>query len=109
MSWGDPFATTTPNYTAVNHPKAVNSILSNLTGPFPTNRWFNNLIQDTTKLRVATHPYQIQTQATGLYICFPAYTVSSNSIVSGFLKNLTLEAVETITTQKVVSYDYLSI
>lgn len=106
MAWGDAIAITTPNYSAVTNPQATpTSLWGDFAPPYPTNRWWNNFALGDGDQRIASIPYQLKAITQGLSVCLPSYVNSSASIVSSHLKNLSLEAVETIGRRFVTSFD----
>lgn len=104
FSWGSPIATDQPYFTSVtNSARSVPTIISELNFPYPTNIWWKNLLVSGTTLD--TKPYILKMYWPGIGICFPGRTASDSAVYESFVKNLTIECSEEPTSNKVQSYD----
>lgn len=104
-SWGSAISVAEPSFGATTHSLSPNAILSEISTPLATNHPFNPLFLGTTLNRIATHPFQLQFQPNGLYVCYPSYTNISTSITTQFLQNISLEATDTFASQKITAID----
>lgn len=96
--------------TATNGVASPTSLWGALTGPFPTNAWWQNLVLGTGNNRIHLHPYQVKSLTTGIDVCLPVKNIDSlgRNITTAFLRNLTLGFTETSTSRALTSYDDLS-
>lgn len=105
--FGTPIATGATSYTERSHGLSVPSIMSELSAPYPTNRWWTNLFMGSN--RIAPHPYQVKPDSDGLQSCFPGMTISSSYILSNFIENWNIKSTDTITARKIKSYTDLGV
>ena len=88
----------------------------NLEGPFPTNVWWQNMVNDADNgangaLVNVVNPYIVKAEEDGLHVCLPSLTVQPTYVLSGFLDNLIMKAQEGLGIGRPVAqrYDELSV
>jgi endo-1,3(4)-beta-glucanase len=83
----------------------VDSARTTLTGPIPTNAWFENFLLGTGQQPINIFPYMVKVTTQGLDFCVPqANTSFPNAVLATMLQNFSLRATATSTAQKLTAF-----
>jgi endo-1,3(4)-beta-glucanase len=96
-------------YPSQTHPMPPTALWGSISGVYPTNTWWTNLILGTGQLPIAPLPYLISTVANGIQICYPNRAVSQTAIVSVWLNDLQLGCTEQLQYRQLLDYDLLTV
>ena len=85
-----------PPWDSEGHPQRPGDLWGGNTRPFPTNVWWQNMVNDQGDLVNTVNPYIVKTMTDGLHVCLPAQVVQPNYVLAAYLDNLVMSAREDI-------------
>lgn len=86
----------------------VDTNRTTLTGPFPTNAWFENFLVGTGQQPINLFPYMVKVTTQGLDFCVPQPNTSfPQAVLATMLQNFSLRATATSTAQKLTAFSDL--
>jgi endo-1,3(4)-beta-glucanase len=98
-------STAAPGYTSGTSYQPVDSTLTTLSGPFPTNAWFLNFMVGTGAQPVNVFPYEVRALASGLDVCSPVINAAAgNAALAVMLQNISLQSTDTTTSRKLTGF-----
>lgn len=102
-----PLGTSSTTFATAVAPVAKPARMSAFSAPMPTNAWWTNLFMGDNQ--VAPLPYTMRPTAAGMDICYPQNKIAKETyVITVFLPNISLNAVETLQARTIVDYDDLS-
>jgi endo-1,3(4)-beta-glucanase len=100
-----PIATTLPGYTTGTSYYPVDPNRTTLTGPFPTNAWFENWLVGTGQQPITIFPYELKLTTSGLDMCVPNLNTSyPQAVLATMLQNFSFRSTATFTSQKLTAF-----
>ena len=109
MFGGSPLVGSDPPWDGEGHHIQPGDLWGGNTRPYPTNVWWQNMVNDQGDLVNTVNPYIVKTEADGLHVCLPAKVVQPNYVLAAYLDNLVMSAQENLGGHELASYDELSV
>ena len=106
---GSPLVESEPPWDSAGHHIQPGPLWGGNVRPFPTNVWWQNMVNDPGELVSAVNPYLVKTMVDGLHVCLPTREVQPTYIYEAFLDNVIMSATVQLGSHQVIHYDDLSV
>jgi len=104
-----PLVGTNPPWDSGSHSRKPGSLWGSMSRPFPTNVWWENMVNDPGDLLSVVNPYVVKTLDDGLHVCLPERVTEPNYVYLAYVDNLVMSAQEDLGDRTVTKYDDLSV